>query len=157
MLPISITDAGGKQMSSNQNTIYYNVIGNPIAGNYNQEWLRWNGLTGAPPDPATTPPTFDVPLTGTFAPVNPTTISVSSNTGVAYLVSFTNTGGVLSNFTVAFPTDPNDPGSAAANGITITSGPHIILADPVNKKYDFWFNYLNGAGAARVIEDKFTP
>jgi hypothetical protein len=157
MLPVSITDAGGKQMSSNQNTIYYNVIGNPIAGNYNQEWLRWNGLTGAPPDPATVPPNFDVPLSATFAPVSPTTVSVASNTGVSYLISFTNNGGVLSNFTVAFPTDPNDGGSAAANGITITAGPNIITADPTTKTYDLWFNYNNSSGSPRVIEDKYTP
>ena len=34
ILPISITDASGKGLSSNQNTIYYNVIGNPLAGLY---------------------------------------------------------------------------------------------------------------------------
>lgn len=34
LLPISITDASGKALTGNLNTIYYNIIGNPLAGNY---------------------------------------------------------------------------------------------------------------------------
>src|SRR6185369_7127829 len=34
LLPVAITDGGGKGLSSNQNIIYYNVIGNVLAGNY---------------------------------------------------------------------------------------------------------------------------
>ncbi len=46
MLPISITDATGKELTSNQNTIYYNVIGNLIAGNYKWDFTRYNNNTG---------------------------------------------------------------------------------------------------------------
>jgi hypothetical protein len=148
ILPVSITDASGKQLSSNQNTIFYNVIGNPIAGNYTHEWIRWNNATG------TGTPAFDQTFSDVFAPVTSTTAAVQSGTGVVYLVSFTNTNGVLSNFTVAFPSDPSDPGSAAFNGITITAGPTIVLADPVNRTFTFTFTYLNSGGAARVIIDK---
>jgi uncharacterized protein DUF1735 len=151
MLPVTIVDGGGKSLSSNQNIIYYNIIGNPIAGAYTHEWIRWNNATG------TGTPAFDQTYPDGFTAVNPTTISVYSGTGTLYLVSFTNTNGVLSNFTVAFPTDPANDGSPAFNGITITSGPTITLADPINHKYEFTFNYNNSSGSPRVIIDKFAP
>jgi hypothetical protein len=58
----------------------------------------------------------------------------------------------LSDFHVSFPS--SGPGSADAVGITITSGPDVVLADPVNRQYTFNFNYLNSSGAPRVIVDK---
>src|SRR4029079_19348225 len=42
MLPVAITDGGGKGLSSNQNIIYYNIIGNPLAGNYVTVGTRYN-------------------------------------------------------------------------------------------------------------------
>lgn len=146
MLPVSITDGGGKQLSSNQNTIYYNVIGNPIAGPYTQEWIRWNA-----PDSSGTP-TYDLQFAATFAPVSPTTISVDSGSPLTYLLSFTNTNGVLSNFKLSF--DPASVTAAAAGGITITSGPTIEVADPANHHFRFTFNYSFN-GAPRVIVDDF--
>ncbi len=142
MLPVSITDGSGKALTTNQNTIFYNIIGNPIAGNYTQEWLRWNNATG------TGSPNFDKTSSAVFSAVDPTTISVDSGTGVTYLLSFTNTNGVLSDFQISF-----DPASTA--GITITSGPTIVVADPLNHKYQFTFSYTNSAGSPRVIIDKF--
>jgi hypothetical protein len=148
MLPISITAAPGTTISGNLGTIYFHLIGNPIAGSYKQEWIRYNEV---PPAGA---PDYDQDVSpGIFIPVSPTTISVTSGTGVAYQVSFTNTAGVLSNFQVAFPA--SGPGSATASGITISGGPTVVLADPINKKYTFHFTYLNGSGAPRDITDKF--
>jgi hypothetical protein len=144
MLPVKISDAGGQTISDNFSTIYFHVIGNPIAGSYTQEWLRWNNATGAGA------PTFEDGGPAVFAPVNPTTISVNSLTGTKYLLSFTNTGGVLSDFSIKF-----DAQSVTDAGITISSGPSITLADPTTGKYEFTFGYLNSAGAARVIIDKF--
>jgi hypothetical protein len=50
LLPISIKDASGKLLSSNQNTVYFNIIGNVIAGNYNWDFTRWSNptQTGSP-------------------------------------------------------------------------------------------------------------
>jgi len=42
MFPISITNASGVTISGNFGTIYYHVIGNPLAGNYNVLFSRWN-------------------------------------------------------------------------------------------------------------------
>jgi hypothetical protein len=149
MAAISLKDAQGQTISGNFSTVYFHTIGNPIAGPVTREWIRYNTAT------QTGTPAFDQIASTLFSPVSPTTIRVSSGTGVAYLLSFTNTGGVLSNFNVAFPTDANDNGSAAYNGITITSGPTIIKADPINGKYEFNFVYLNSSNAARNITDKF--
>jgi hypothetical protein len=149
MLPISITQANGTTISGNMGTIYFHAIGNPLAGSYTQEWIRYNTAT------QTGTPAFDDILSGSFIPITPTEISAQSNTGVDYLLSFSNNGGVLSNFTVAFPS--SGAGSASRAGITITGGPTIVLADPVHRKFTFNFTYLNGSGAPRNITDIFTP
>ncbi|GGB22507.1 DUF1735 domain-containing protein [Puia dinghuensis] len=149
MLPISITSAPGTTISGNMGTIYFHAIGNPLAGNYNQEWIRYNNTAG------TGTPAFDQQIGPTpFIPNTPTEISVTSGSaGMTYIVDFTNNNGVLSNFSVSFPS--SGTGSASAGGITITGGPTIILADPVNKKFTFNFTYNNSAGAGRNITDKF--
>lgn len=149
MLPISIASATGTTVSGNMSTIYFHIIGNPLAGTYSSEWIRYNQAS------ATGTPDFDVPDQTAFTPVSPTTVSIPSGTGVNYLLSFVNNGGTLSNFTVAFP--DSGPGSPSDAVITITSGPTIVLADPVNKKFTFNFTYNNSAGAARNITDKFQP
>ncbi|HEY2349688.1 MAG TPA: hypothetical protein VGH64_11755, partial [Puia sp.] len=69
---------------------------------------------------------------------------------VNYVLTFTNTAGVLSNFAVSF-----DAASVTAAGITITGGPTIITADPTTGSYKFNFTYDNGAGGLRNITDIF--
>jgi len=150
MFPITITDANGINISGNFGTVYYHLIGNPIAGAYNQEWIRYNAT-----DTSGTP-AYDQDLSpGIFSPVNATTVSIPSGTGVNYLLSFTNNGGVLSDFTVKFPSDEHDPGSPAYNSITITGGPTIQVADPIAGIYRFYFTYNNSSGSPRVIMDQF--
>lgn len=146
MLPITIKTApSGSTIATNFQTIYYHLIGNPIAGLYTQEWIRWNNSTG------TGTPNYDLDLSpGVFAPVDNTTVSIASGTGVNYLLSFTNTGGVLSNFQVTM-----DAASVTAAGITITAGPFIVTADPSTGTYQFQFNYSNSSGSPRYIIDKF--
>jgi hypothetical protein len=148
MLPISIKVApAGSTISANYTTIYYHLIGNPIAGLYSQEWIRYNKAV------ASGTPDFDQDLSpGIFAPLDGTTVSIASGTGVNYLLTFTNTGGVLSNFQVSF-----DAASVTLANITITGGPTIITADPTTKTYQFNFTYNNSSGSARNITDKFGP
>jgi len=145
MLPITIKDASGETISGNLGTHYYHAIGNPIAGTYSQEWIRWNATD------TTGTPTFDEDYSpAVFSPVDPTTIAVQSGTGVFYYLSFTNTDGVLSDFNAEF-----DPGDVAAVGITITSGPKVLVADPINGIYRLYFTYNNSAGDPRCIIDQF--
>lgn len=148
MLPITITSATGTTISGNMSTIYFHIIGNPLAATYTREWIRYNSATQ---DPAAL--VADNFKSVSWTPVSPTTISVPSGTGVNYQLSFVNNGGTLSNFSVAFP--DSGPGSASDAGITITSGPTIITADPVAKKYSFNFTYNNSTGAARNITDNY--
>lgn len=150
-IPYTITgvkaaDGSKVIISGNQGSILYAFIGNPIAGNYTHEWIRYNKPT------MTGTPTYDQTFEDAFTPISPTEVQVKSGTGTVYDITFTDalTGlSGLTAFNVSFV-----PGSDA--GITITSGPTIVTADPVNGYYEFNFTYLNAAGAARNITDKFT-
>ena len=146
MFPITITDASGTTISGNFGTIWFHLIGNIIAGSYLHEWQRWNNSVG----PASGAPTFDDIYDDVFSPVDNNTIAATSETGTVYLLHFDGkTLNTLSNFQVSF-----DPSSTS--GITITGGPTIITADPINGIYKFTFSYNNSSGAARVIIDTFT-
>jgi len=145
MLPISISDAQGKALSNNQNTIYYNVIGNPIAGDYFEDWTRWNAAdtTGAP-----TFQFLDEP--NLFVAESPTQVLIESvNNGAQFHLSFTNTNGVLSNFKITL-----DPASWSNFGATaITTAPILQIADPINGHYRWYFQYLVGANPRSLIQE----
>jgi hypothetical protein len=141
MLPISITDASGKALSSNLNTIYYHVIGNPLAGTYTWNFTRWSSpdSTGTPDGNSFTGKTTQ------FVPDNSTQIEVKSGyfIGPRYVLSFTNNNGVLSNFKVKLNAD--DVASMTAQGVTVTYGPVILTADPVKKRFRFYYTTLTRA------------
>lgn len=152
MLPITVTDAQGVAVSQNYGHLYLHVIGNPIAGNYTHEWIRFNNATETPPA------SYDNIFGDVLSPSSPTEVSFSSGTGVTYIVDFKNgnTGSTvdynkLTNFTVKF-----DAASVTNAGITITSGPSIVKIDPANGIYKFRFTYNNSAGSPRVIYDYLT-
>ena len=152
-IPYTITnvkaaDGSNVIISGNAGSILYAFIGNPIAGNYTHEWIRFNnaGATGSP--------AYDQNFGDAFTPISPTEIQVTSGTGTTYDLTFTDplTGlSGLKGFNVTFV-----PSSVTSAGITITSGPTIVKADPVNGYYEFNFTYLNAAGSPRNITDKFT-
>ncbi|MGZ3846852.1 MAG: DUF1735 domain-containing protein, partial [Flavisolibacter sp.] len=134
MLPISITDASGKALTSNQNTMYYHIIGNPLAGNYNWIYTRWGT-----PDSTTTPDTYKPNLTTQFVPDNSTQIEVASGyyIGPHYVLSFTNNNGTLANFKVSM--NQADVDAMAGAGVVITYGPVILIADGVKKHFRFYY------------------
>ena len=162
MIPISITDGGGKQLSSNQNTIYYNVIGNPLAGLYTWNFTRYNGDTTVAPNGSS--------FTGATAspvPTGPTTLIlpdsylqtfVDASAGVE--LDFTNNNGVLSNFTVKF--DANTTAGLAAGGFTIATAP-ILLSYQISGNaanhyagttFRYYFVLINSSGGTRTLVDK---
>ncbi len=149
-MPFTITSASGAGsnqnliVSSNAGKLMYAFIGNPIAGSYSQEYIRYNTATQTPP------PATDATSPGVLVPVTPLQVRATSGIGVDYLISFTNTAGVLSDFKVTM-----DAATVTAAGITI-SVPPTIVADPVAGKYTLNFQYLNSANAARNITDIFT-
>ena len=152
MLPISITAAPtGATISSNYKTIYFHLIGNPIAGLYNWDFSRWNTQDGSG---SLSGFSFFGQST-VIAPVDGTTAETPSGyfTQPRYEITFTNTGGVLSNFKVSF--NSADLDYMSANGVELSAGPNIITADPVNGIYEFqWVAYVPGGPAYRYLIDK---
>jgi len=147
MYPITITTApAGSTIATNHMTLYYHLIGNPIAGAYTDSWQRWNNPNAAP-----APPDFTATIPVLFAPINGTSVSIPDNTGINYILSFDNDGlGNLSNFSVAI-----DAASATALGLKVGS-PTLVSADPITGTYHFKFPYLNSLGAGRTVDDVYT-
>ena len=144
MLPVAITDGDGVEISQNQGVIFFHAIGNPIAGLYTENWLRWDAAD------TTGTPTFDYDFPDVpFSPTDPTTIEVQSQgTGEVDIITFENNGGVLSNFQVAL-----DPESVTT--ITVTSGPFLLQADPDKGIYVVYFEYNNSSGLHRCIKNTY--
>ncbi len=135
LLPISIKDGGGVALTSNLNTLYFNIIGNLIAGDYNWDFTRWSKpVMSGPPDGTS--------FTGnvnTFIADNANQVEVSSGyyIGPRYVISFTNNGGTLTNFKVKL--NAADLAQMAAAGVVVTDGPNIVKADPVTGEYIFQY------------------
>jgi hypothetical protein len=130
--------------------MYLHTVGNPIAGSYNWDFLRYNNND-------TTGPLNGLSFTGNstvFAPDNGTQVEVSSGyyNQPRYVIDFTNNGGVLSNFSVSF--NSSDISGWTAAGISITTQPQVIVADPVNGNYEFFYQVSSG-GNPRSIIDRF--
>lgn len=146
MLPISVTDAEGTNISGNFGTIYYHLIGNPIAGSYSWDFYRWSV-----PDTSGAPDGFSFTgETALFIPDDATTIEVPSGYYIQprYVLSFENNNGVLSNFSVKLNDD--DVAAMAANGVVVTAGPIIEIADPINHHYRFYYTT-----ASRAVVDEY--
>jgi hypothetical protein len=154
MFPISITAGGGATISGNFGTIYYHVIGNPIAGGYSWDWTRWNNNDGSG---SPTSSSF-VGNPTVFSPDNPTQVEVPSGyyLNARYVITFTNNAGTLSNFQVTL--NPDDVKSQlTAGGITVTEGPTILTADPVNHVYQFHYSVFNGSAYRYLIDKYYKP
>ncbi len=152
MLPISILDAQGVSISGNFGTIYYHTIGNPLAGDYNWDFTRYDNATGTG-DPSGLSFTGN---TTVLQPTSPTSLEVASGyyTQTArYEITFTNNGGTLSNFDVTLNAD-DIKNIFNANGITLVQAPKVLIADPVNKVFEFQYVVQNSSGF-RWIVDKY--
>lgn len=153
MAPIAPT-AASMGNSANFGHIYFHTIGNPMAGSYNWDFYRYNALTN---------PSFPLGYNGgsffgqtvSFLPINPTNIHVPTGYYVQpnYLITFKNTGGVLTNFTAVI--DPGElPGAFTANGISMVQQP-VITVTPDYKKVTINYVVFNGA-AYRNCTDIYT-
>jgi len=151
LLPLAILTASNYTISGNFGVVYFSTIGNPLAGAYLWDYTRWNAQ-----DSSGSPVTADVGLNTTLLPDNPTQVEVASGyyIGPRYVIDFTNNNGVLSNFSVSFNTA--DLATMAAAGVTITSGPNILIADSANLIFRFQYIAFNGSGY-RYIIDKYYP
>jgi hypothetical protein len=148
MLPIVITDAAGQTISGNYSTLYLHVIGNPLAGGYAWDYIRYN-------DPnkvgASSGWTDDVT---TFSPENPTSVKVPTGYYVQpnYQITFKNANGVLSDFkAVIHPAEIK--AAFTDNGINVTMSP-VITVSADYKTIEINYVVFNGA-AFRNITDIF--
>ena len=151
MLPVTVVENGGVDISQNYGHIYFHTIGNPIAGGYNWDYLRYNAQTQ---DPAFGPTGWEAEHTS-LTPVNGTTVKVPTGyyTQPDYLITFKDNGnGELTDFAVVI--DPAQlPTYFTADGITIVSDPTIVVSPDYTS---FTVNYVVFNGAAyRNITDIF--
>lgn len=127
MLPLKLVSADPTlEVSQNYGIIYFHTIGNPMAGLYSWDFIRYSNPEGSgSPDALTF---YDE--TTVFAPANKTTIRVPTGyyTQPDYLISFTNTDGVLSNFKVKIDPDAIENDWTPAE-IFVTSGPTITVSE----------------------------
>ena len=148
LLAISITDASGITIASNFQTHYFHVIGNPIAGTYEEYWSRWQ--TGDSSGGAATALYYKYDVGPViFTPVDPTSIEVTSEgTGDVDSIYFTNNNGVLSNFAgKVLPLPTTD--------FTSNTAGTLEAADPATGYYRISFNYVNLSGSTRTIVNEY--
>lgn len=152
MYPLAPT-VTGTNVSKNFGHIYFHTIGNPMAGPYTWDFYRYPTLT------STYPTGYDGASffghSATALPVNPKVFTVPTGyyTQPNYLVSFTNTGGVLSAFKAVI--DPAMvPAYFTAGNVSIVQNP-VITVTPDNKKITLNYVAFNGS-AYRNCWDVFT-
>jgi hypothetical protein len=149
MLPVIIKDASGKKLSSNFNTQYFNIIGNPLAGPYKWTFRRYNG-----PDSTVALHSLSfVDADIVLLPASETQFTATAGYFIQprYEVDFVNTAGTFSDFKVQLNAD--DVATMVANGVTVTDGPNILYADPVAKRFIFQFAVMTSGGPRYVIDD----
>ena len=151
MLPVSIKDASGMPLTSNLNTMYYHIIGNALAGDYTWDFYRWDNSTG-------TGALSGLSFFGgvaTFLPESGNAVEVASGYFIQprYVLSFSYSGGVYSNFQVFI--HPDDEAAMAFYGVTITDGPNILIADPVSGHFKFQYVVFSGSANRYLIDDYY--
>jgi hypothetical protein len=169
MLPITIKTAGGLNISGNQNTMYYHIIGNDFAGAYTWDYRRWQNGTGPgagqiPSQGQGIPPDITgLGQAGSISAISPTEFQMLTgynNTGVMYDVTFDRSvdgSGVVhyTNWNVIFN---------AANlalwtnaGITNHVPPAFTVPPPATSADPKFFelNYVSGGASARYIDDTY--
>ena len=174
MLPISIVDAEGIVIASNFKTIYYHLIGNPLAGTYNVVGTRYNfsgGVTYSGPSSSTNAniPTNYVSTTnlGTTlipgvkvaAPIDGTTVTMSfSNLGFGsgFEYGYLITG--VSNFTnISVSYNPAFTTNNTVKGTYLMS---YTPPSPTQKAQfrvvTHYNNNATGTGNDRIIDESFT-
>ncbi len=164
LLPVSIIDASGKNLSSNQNTKYYHVIGNPLAGNYTWNFTRFNSSDTNSAQNASSFVGHTVNIGAASAsslllPDSYLQTFVGATAGVT--LSFTNNNGVFSNFQVAF--DAGTKSGLASGGFTVLVNPILVGYNIVGtaatkyagSSFRTYFSLLNSSGGTRTLIDNF--
>ncbi len=148
MLPISITDAQGLNISANYGTIYYHTIGNPYAGDYSVVGYRRN-FTGASSGGIYS----DIDLADyspkNAAPESPTVVDISyANFGpdAIYIITFDPATQTITDAAV----DEDFVASVSNFGIDLAE------YDAATKTIHIKSHYTNSVGNDRIIEEWLT-
>ncbi len=181
MLPITITSASGVNISTNFGTVYWHIIGNPLAGDYQDYGQRFNysgtvawagpaanlGLATAPGVPAAGVPTNYTGITtynfiNTFLPVDGQTVTATMGnvpdpySGSAYYF-VTGTDATFSAITYDLePTWYKNPGSNVySNTDRFVRGyiPPSPTQKPAFRLITHYNNATGGTGNDRIIDE----
>jgi Domain of unknown function (DUF1735) len=164
MLPISITDASGKPLTTNFNTMYVNVIGNPLAGKYDVVGTRFN-YTGfaaysGPPAPIPTPvSTTNLAGVKVASPIDGQTITMSFSNlgfGTGFEYGYLVTGNAnFSAITLDYNTEVLTNNSKIVSYL-VSYTPPSPTQKPAFKFITHYNNNATGTGNDRIIEETFT-
>lgn len=163
MLPISIVDAQGVNISSNNGTTFYHIIGNPLAGSYSVVGTRYNytgavTFDGVPANIPTPVSTTAIPSPKTANAVDGDIISMDfSNLGASsgfnfkYILTQQNN---FANINVGYNTEFTTGNSAIKTYL-------ISYISPIGQKAKFriithYNNNPAGGGNDRIIDELFT-
>jgi hypothetical protein len=159
MLPVSVTNDKDVLLSSNFGTLYFHVIGNPLAGLYSWKFSRYDTPDGSGPLSSFS---FDFGNAtynpAVFIPSDPTTITtLTGYAGEAYyyIITFDDDGaGHLTNFkAVIDPATVN--GAWKDSNIVITDDP-VITVSPDYTSIKIHYHVKSGASALdRDITDEY--
>lgn len=144
IIPITILEAPGATLSSNLNTKYFNVIGNPFAGPYKHDFTRFNNADGSG-----TPNSLSYKAKDrTALPVTDKIISLPSGYFIEpnYLIT------AEANGTFSVVLNPDDVKTMKDNGVEVVQQPKIIKADAANKEFIFQFVVQAGANFRYIID-----
>ena len=146
MLPITLTDASGINISGNLSTIYIHSIGNPNAGAYSVTGTRTN-YTGAAAG-GVVASVADLADSKMAAPENKSIIDIDyANLGPShYIITFDADGTAMTDIAV----DQDFTASVTNFGIDLST------YDPATRTIHVKSHYTNSAGNDRIIEEFLT-
>lgn len=169
MLPITITSASGVNISGNFGTIWYHVIGNPLAGDYSLVGTRYNYSGSVPYSGPTSSTNANIPagfistnnLTPlspkTALPVNAATVTMSfSNLGFGsgfeygYLITGNNAAftSITLGWNAAFTS-----ANSNIDGFIMSYTAPTPTQKPKFRLVTHYNNALGGAGSDRIIDE----
>ncbi len=170
MLALTIKDAQGKTIASNFSTVYYHIIGNPLAGNYTMTGARYNftGQNSWPGPPVPIPGTITTPYSGTIlaTPVDALTVNLTMGNvpepspgtgGAQYYVSALNN--TFANITYDNGSNFDAGYSNAVRYIinyNFVGTGTVVSPKPTFHLITKYNNAPGGAGNDRIIDQTFT-
>ena len=148
-------DAGGK-ISTQKGMLVAIGAKNIVHEDLSWDFFRWNlaALQTSQPPPPVSSGFTNAPTTLTTISANAVEVPSGYFIQPRYRLTFTNVGGVATNFVLSF--NPSDLAALNAAGVTIVDGPNILLADFAAKKYRFQYQVFNGS-AFRYLIDYYHP